>query len=187
MTIENFVFYEGLLMRYLGLVNDWQQRRATGTSQSLNFPFRISKGQRKIAVAVYSAIEGKKNLFVDAPTGIGKTMSALFPAVKALGTEVIDKIFYLTPRTTTKQEAEKATFFLTDRGLKLKSCVVTAKDRICTNDEVSCNPKACPYAKGHFDRVNDAIIDLMDNEDLLNQQVIERYAVKHRVCRLSFS
>lgn len=189
-TIEELqIFYEGLLMRYLEFskrLAAWRSERQR-TSQELKFPFsEYRKGQREMAVAVYSAIEGKKNLFVDAPTGIGKTMSALFPAVKALGTEVIDKIFYLTPRTTTKQEAEKATFFLTDRGLKFKSCVVTAKDRICTNDEVSCNPKACPYAKGHFDRVNDAIIDLMDNEDLLNQQVIERYAVKHRVCPFEF-
>ena len=155
--------------------------------KTLQFPFiTYRKGQRKMTVGVYKAIRDGKVLFAEAPTGIGKTMSTLFPSIKAIGEGITDKIFYLTARTTTKEAANKAVYKLMDRGLRFKAVTITAKDKICINDEVKCNPKDCPFAKGHFDRVNDAIVDIYENEEIFNMETIIDYSKKHKVCPLEF-
>lgn len=160
----------------------WRKRRDESI-KDLEFPYpTYREGQRKMAVGVYQAIEEGKNLFVDAPTGIGKTMSAVYPAVMAMPAFDIEKIFYLTARTTTRAEAEKAIVRLAENGLEIKSCAITSKERICLNDEVKCNPVDCPYAKGHFDRVNDAILTLFDTENQLTRDVLERAAEEYTVC-----
>ncbi|HHX69814.1 MAG TPA: ATP-dependent DNA helicase [Gallicola sp.] len=155
--------------------------------RTLQFPFlSYRKGQRKMTVGVYKTIRDKNILFAEAPTGIGKTMSTLFPSIKAVGEGLTDKIFYLTARSTTKEAAVKAVYRLMDRGLRFKAVIITAKDKICINDEVKCNPKDCPFAKGHFDRVNDAILDIYANEEILNMETIIDYSKKHKVCPMEF-
>lgn len=155
--------------------------------KSLQFPFvNYRKGQRELTVAVYKTIRDENILLAEAPTGIGKTMSTLFPSIKAIGEKLTDKIFYLTARTTTKEAANKAVYRLMDRGLRFKAITLTAKDKICINDEVKCNPRDCPYAKGHFDRVNDAIMDIYENEEIFNMETIVEYSEKHKVCPLEF-
>ncbi|WP_100065735.1 ATP-dependent DNA helicase [Miniphocaeibacter massiliensis] len=155
--------------------------------KTLQFPFlSYRKGQRKMTVGVYRTIKEKKVLFAEAPTGIGKTMSTLFPSIKAVGEGLTDKIFYLTARTTTKEAANKAVYKLMDRGLRFKAVTITAKDKICINNEVKCNPKDCPFAKGHFDRVNDAILDIYENEEIMNMETIVEYSKKHKVCPMEF-
>lgn len=155
--------------------------------KTLRFPYiNYRKGQREMSVAVYNTIREEKILLCEAATGIGKTMGTIFPAIKAIGEDKLDKIFYLTARSTTKEAASKAIYKLMDRGLLFKTVTITAKDKICINDEVKCNPKDCPFAKGHFDRVNDAIIDIYENEDILYMETIIKYSKKHKVCPMEF-
>ena len=155
--------------------------------KDLVFPYEsYRKGQRKMAVAVYTAILDEKNLFVDAPTGIGKTISAIFPTIKSMPEGLTDKVFYLTSKNTIAKEAIKSLDLLEEKGLFIKALHITSKDKICLNDEVSCNPVDCPYAKGHFDRVNDALKDILENENIIDYDIIVEYAKKHMVCPLEF-
>ncbi|MDL4839872.1 ATP-dependent DNA helicase [Aquibacillus rhizosphaerae] len=158
------------------------------TSKTLAFPFdTYREGQRKLAGAVYKTIDDKKTLFASASTGIGKTISTIFPAVKAIGEGKLEKLFYLTAKTITRTTAEEAFRQLIDYGLDIKVLTITAKDKICFQEETICTSKDCPFAAGFYDRVNGAVIDILQQEKMINRSVIERYARKHRVCPFEFS
>lgn len=182
-------FYLDLLSRYLHfsrIILAWREKR-NQSLEGLAFPYdQYRPGQRKLSVGVYQAIEEGKTLFVEAPTGIGKTISTLYPALLSLAHLGTDKVYYLTARTTTQREPQKAIQLLGQKGIHLKSLTITARDRICLNERVSCNPKDCPYAKGHFDRVNDAILDLFQKEEFLDRETIEEAAKSHKVCPHEF-
>jgi DNA excision repair protein ERCC-2 len=154
----------------------------------LNFPFAsYRKGQRTLAVSTYKTITEKSHLFAQASTGIGKTISTIFPAVKAIGEQKASKIFYLTAKTITRQVAEEAFEKMRLNGLKFKTLTLTAKEKICFLDEPKCNADHCEYAKGHFDRVNNAILDIVEHCDNITRETIELYALKHKVCPFEFA
>ncbi|MES9144003.1 DEAD/DEAH box helicase, partial [Cutibacterium acnes] len=156
--------------------------------KSTSFPFaQYRKGKRNLAVASYNTIINKKKLFAQAPTGIGKTISTLFPAVKALGEGHTSKIFYLTAKTITRSVAEESISLMTKKGLHVKSVTITAKEKICFKDEAICTPENCEYAKGHYDRINTAMYDALMSEDNLSRENIEVYAKKHMVCPFEFT
>lgn len=159
----------------------WQQVRQSSI-KALDFPFPYREGQKDLVTYVYQTIYHKRKLFIEAPTGVGKTVSTVFPAVKAMGQGMCEKIFYLTAKTITRTVADHTFSLLRERGLKLKSVILTAKDKICFMEETECNPEYCPYAKGHYDRINDAMYDLLIHEDNYNREKIEEYAGKHQVC-----
>ncbi len=148
----------------------------------LEFPFPYREGQKDLVTYVYQTIYHKKKLFIEAPTGAGKTISTVFPAIKAMGRERCGKLFYLTAKTITRTVAEQAFELLREHGLKFKSVILTAKDKICFMEETECNPEYCPYAKGHYDRINAAVYDLLTHADSFSREKIEEYATKHRVC-----
>ncbi|MFC5403501.1 ATP-dependent DNA helicase [Cohnella soli] len=155
---------------------------------ALDFPFSsYREGQRKLVGAVYKAIDEGRKLFARAPTGIGKTMSTLFPTIKALGNGKLGQFYYLTARTLTRTAAEEAMALMAEQGLKLRSVTLTAKEKICFQEEVDCRRECCPYAEGYYDRVNGAVLDLLGHETLATRPVIETYARKHRVCPFEFS
>ena len=160
---------------------EWRKER-NASVKGIEFPFPYRKGQRELAVSVYRTILRKKKLFIQAPTGVGKTISTVFPAVKAVGEELGEKIFYLTAKTITRTVAEQAFETLREQNLKFKVITLTAKEKICFCEETSCNPDDCPYAKGHFDRVNDAVYELLMQEDVMSREVLEAQARKHKVC-----
>ena len=160
---------------------EWRKAR-NASVKGIEFPFPYRKGQRNLAVSVYRTILRKKKLFIQAPTGVGKTISTVFPAVKAVGEELGEKIFYLTAKTITRTVAEQAFETLREQNLKFKVITLTAKEKICFCEETSCNPDDCPYAKGHFDRVNDAVYELLMQEDVMSREVLEAQARKHKVC-----
>ena len=160
---------------------EWRKAR-NASIKGIEFPFPYRKGQRELAVSVYRTILRQKKLFIQAPTGVGKTISTVFPAVKAVGEELGEKIFYLTAKTITRTVAEQAFETLREQNLKFKVITLTAKERICFCEDTSCNPDDCPYAKGHFDRVNDAVYELLMQEDVMSREVLEAQARKHKVC-----
>lgn len=157
------------------------------TAKELQFPFEYRDGQKDIAVSVYKAINRKVPLFIQAPTGVGKTMSTVFPAVKAMGEDKAEKLFYLTAKTIAATVAYEAFRTLRKCGLKFKTIGLTAKEKMCVMDEAHCNPVYCERAKGHFDRINDAVYDIITNESDITRELIQEYATKHNVCPFEMS
>ncbi|MDD9270700.1 ATP-dependent DNA helicase [Paenibacillus sp. GCM10023248] len=163
------------------------QRRDRSVKE-LAFPFpAYREGQRKLAAAVYKSIGEGRKLFAKAPTGIGKTMSTLFPSVKAIGEGLLQRIFYLTAKTITRTAAEEAYALLQARGLELHVVTITAKEKVCLKEEVRCTKEHCEFADGYYDRINEAVLDLLGSETIMTRSVMETYARKHRVCPFEFS
>ncbi|WP_314067733.1 ATP-dependent DNA helicase [uncultured Vagococcus sp.] len=183
-------FFQELISRYevwLIFQDNWTTIR-NSSIQKLTFPYGdYRKGQRELAVATYKTILSEKKLYTEAPTGTGKTISTLFPAVKSIGEGKTEKIFYLTAKTITRQVAEDAVEGMKRKGLKLKSVTLTAKDKICFLDERICTPEHCPFANGYYDRLNEGLFDLLEHEDQLTREVIEAYARKHTLCPFELS
>lgn len=165
---------------------EWKKKRTASIKQQ-EFPFPYREGQRDLVTSVYKTIYRKKTLFIQAPTGVGKTMATIFPAVKALGEGLGDKIFYLTAKTITRTVAWQAFEVLKKQNLRMKVLALTAKEKTCFCDEVDCNPVSCPYAKGHFDRVNDAVYELLTTSDEMNREILEEQAKKWQVCPYEMS
>lgn len=164
----------------------WQEKRNLSI-KALDFPFAYREGQFSLIKGVYQSILRKKRLYIEAPTGVGKTLSTLFPSVKSVGEGLAEKIFYLTAKTITRTVAEEALRILTGQQMQLKSITLTAKEKICILDKPQCNPGSCPRALGHFDRVNDAVFDLLTSENLISREHILAYAEKHNVCPFEMS
>ena len=164
----------------------WQNLRQASIKK-LEFPYAYRKGQKELASDVYRTIARRKNLFIQAPTGVGKTISTVFPAVKAVGEGLGDKIFYLTAKTITGTVAKEAFELLRTRGYQAKIIWLTAKEKLCLCEEMDCNPVHCPYAKGHYDRVNDAVYNLLQKEDVFTREVILEQAREYRVCPFEMS
>ena len=160
---------------------EWRQTR-DATIKEAEFPYPYREGQRELVTSVYLTILRKKKLFIQAPTGVGKTMTTIFPAVKAVGEGLGDKIFYLTAKTITRTVAEQAFQILKKNGLQYKVATLTAKEKICFCEKAECNPDVCPYAKGHFDRVNDAVYEMITTMEEMSRENIETQAKKHSVC-----
>jgi len=186
--LENFVSV--LIEKYSAWASfsaEWEKTRELSI-KSLQFPYPFyRKGQRELAIHAYKTIVSKKKLFVQAPTGTGKTISVLFPAIKAMGEGKTSKIFYLTAKTITRQVAEEACERMRRTGLRLKTLTLTAKQKVCFCEKPLCHPDYCQYAKGHYDRVNAAILETIKECDDLSRTMIEKYAQKHRVCPFELS
>lgn len=159
----------------------WRNLRQASIKK-LEFPYEYRKGQKELAAGVYRTIARKKNLFIQAPTGVGKTISTVFPAVKAVGEELGEKIFYLTAKTITGTVAKEAFDLLRVQGYQAKVIQITAKEKLCKCEEMDCNPVHCPYAKGHYDRVNDAVYNLLQKEDVFTREVLLEQAEEYMVC-----
>lgn len=160
---------------------EWREMR-NQSAKGVEFPFPYREGQKKLVTSVYKSILRKKKLFIQAPTGVGKTIASVFPSVKAVGEGLAEKIFYLTAKTITRTVAEQAFLRLRQQDLKMKVITLTAKDKICFCEETICNPENCPYAQGHYDRVNDAVYELLTAMDDLDRGSLEAQARKHGVC-----
>lgn len=182
-------FFYGLLETYL----DWAEtiislgKERDRTIEEAAFPFKdYRKGQREFSVAVYRTIEAGKKLFAKAPTGVGKTVSVLFPAIKSLHGKN-SKIFYLTAKSTTKTIAFNTVKIMHEKGLRLRTAVITAKDKICFMEERKCEPEYCPYAKGYYDKLNIPLRETLKNDCLYDREFIEDLAKKHELCPFELS
>lgn len=195
---EEYAFLD-LEKWFLGIVGQYQKwadfqtawrKKMTASIASLDFPYPYRKGQKELAQDVYRTILRRKNLFIQAPTGTGKTLSTVYPAVKAVGEGLADKIFYLTAKTVTGTVAKETFSLLSEKGYRAKVISITAKEKMCLCVEspsgdtlaLDCNPVHCPYAKGHFDRVNDAVFELLQKEDFFTREILLAQARRHQVC-----
>ncbi len=183
-------FFNKIISSYFiwaNITSEWNEVR-DNSIKDLKFPFdNYRAGQRELAVSIYKTVVEQKKMFLQAPTGVGKTISTLFPSVKAMGEGYTSKIFYLTAKTITRQVAEEAFHKMKAKGLKFKTITITAKDKVCFSKGSACNPEQCKFAKGHFDRVNGALLDILKNENTFSREVIEFYSNKYNVCPFEFS
>ncbi len=192
-------FLQQLLAQYAPWAQrqlDWNARRSQSLA-ALQFPFaEYRPGQRALAGEVYRACragktadrKGGTRLFCQAPTGIGKTMSTLFPALKAMGEGCGAKLFYLTARNTTQAAAEDALARLraAQPGLALRSVTLTAKEKACLHPDAegrpACLPELCPFANGYYDRRKDALAALLDGSGSFCRAALADTARQFSVC-----
>ena len=181
---EILAWYEELVAdfrKWTDMLEAWKRKRDL-SMEPLSFPFEYRKGQKALVSSVYHTIREKKELFLMAPTGTGKTMAVVYPAVRAVGQGIADRVFYLTAKNQTHQVAEEAFQILKDAGLSWRSITITAKEKICPLNEVSCNPDDCPRAKGHFDRINDAVFDILSEKQVFDRETVAEWAERRNVC-----
>ena len=176
----------GKYRKWADLRREWNEIRTRSVKETV-FPYDYRPGQRNLAVSVYQTVYEKKKLYLEAPTGCGKTLSVLFPAVKAMGEGLCDRIFYLTAKTITRTAPEEAFEILRAGGLRFKTVTLTAKEKICFLEKTDCNPIGCRYARGHFDRINDALYALVSEGTSFTRERILEYAEKYRVCPFELS
>ncbi|MBR0131930.1 MAG: ATP-dependent DNA helicase [Lachnospiraceae bacterium] len=157
------------------------------TIKACEFPFEYRPGQKELVKNIYLSILRDKKIFIEAPTGVGKTISAVYPSVKAMGEGLGRKLFYLTARTITRTVAEETAGILKNAGVSMLAITLTAKEKLCLLEKPECSPLTCPRAKGHEDRVNEAVYDLITHEKSITRQVVESYAEKHNVCPFEFA
>ncbi len=167
--------------KWTDYLHDWRQKRAA-SMETLTFPFPYREGQKQLVSGVYRTIAAQKQLFIQAPTGVGKTLSAIYPSVRAVGEGLAERIFYLTARTTTRTVAEEAFEILRGKGLQFKVITLTAREKICPCEEMVCDPTVCERAAGHFDRVNDAVYELLSSREDFGRAKLEAHAEKWNVC-----
>ncbi len=188
-TDELRMFFLDLLERYfewMKKIGDWQEERDRSIIVS-DFPFAYFRtGQREMIKDIGAIIEQKEQIIIQAPTGIGKTIAVLYPAIKALAGGHIQKIFYLTSRTTGRFIAEKTLGELKKGGLRIKSATLTAKEKICFNPDKNCAPDECPFAKGYYDRLITARESLF-SEDAFTADKITEIARANTICPFEFS
>ncbi|EAG8525302.1 ATP-dependent DNA helicase [Listeria innocua] len=187
---EMSTFVDDLLSKYAiwaKMSTAWEMKR-NKSIQELTFPYdSYRRGQRELAIAVYRTVMDDEKLFCEAPTGIGKTMSTLFPSVKAMGEGKADKLFYFTAKTITRQVAEDALDEMRRKGLAARSVTITAKDKICFLDERKCDPEHCQFARGYYDRLNEALFDMLQTEETITRSVVEAFARKYTLCPFELS
>ncbi len=186
--LEEFFFW--LIDEYKAwaqLENDWVNKR-NESIKKLKFPFKNYRpGQRELAVRVYKSIKDSKKCFAQAPTGTGKTISTLFPAIKAMGEDKTSKIFYLTAKTIIREVAQNTISLMRKKDLNLKAVTITAKEKICKMDEVNCNPEYCPYANGYFDRINNSLKDILAKYNDYSKDNIEKISEEYMLCPFELS
>ena len=170
---------------------EWQDildRHREKRQQSLNiltFPFPdFRKGQRELAESVYKANRTASQLLIEAPTGSGKTLGTLFPAMKALQTESLDTLYYLTTRNTARRIAlEAVTLIQGQSPSSVISVELTSKESGCVEPGNLCQGDSCPLAKGFFDRLPEARQEaLVSNQQTFDQDALQRLANKHQIC-----
>lgn len=173
--------------KWLIFLDKYRQNRQKKL-QALQFPYNnYRKGQRELSIAVYRTLSQEKCLFMEAPTGTGKTLSTLFPALKAMGEYNQGRIFYLTAKTITRQVALDTMKLFDDQQSELKTIEVSAKEKICFMNECKCNPDYCPFAKNYYQKQKLSIWDLLNNGHFYSREQISEVAKKYECCPFELS
>ena len=173
-----------------------RQTEILPAARSIPFPYpTLREGQSELIRECYRCIKGGKRLFAQAPTGIGKTVSVLYPAVRALSDGYCDKIFYLTAKSSTRKEAHNAAGKLFSVGAHIRTVVLSAKSFMCRDpmrcasraDTPRCDPKYCVYARGYNACAKQAIDELLSTQNCFTSGVIIKIAERYKICPYELS
>ena len=182
---------EELTERFSAMLDDWDRflsgyvsrtNERDASMEALTFPFLYREGQESLVRAVYRTVRQKRKLFLMAPTGVGKTMAVLYPAIRAIGEGEANRLFYLTAKTVGAEAPREALRILSDRGLAFRTVQMTSKEKICMLASPSCNPDDCACAKGYFDRNKEAVLALLSEGTYFGKEEILAVAEKYRIC-----
>lgn len=167
------------------------------STATLRFPYKtLRDSQTEMIKECYRDIKHKNRLFCQAPTGIGKTISTLYPAAKCVGEGFADRIFYLTSKQSIRREAIGAMDKLAYSGAKLRTCVISARESACANHSAkrrggrlssNCCAELCPYAAGYYDRLPAALEDIISSGDIYDGDAITKCAEKYKICPYELS
>lgn len=167
---------------YLDRREAWLDARSKSLA-GLSFPYgEFRKGQRDLSVAVFRALDDGGHLVLEAPTGLGKTMGTMYPAVRRLERQEVKRVMYLSAKTQTQQQAKAAVADLRGRGAALRSVVLTARDKVCFSPGEPCHPDHCQYAKGYYDKLPIAIDDILASDRDFTRERVEQLALQHELC-----
>ena len=173
--LESYLAFYTIIMRRIEKRNE--------TAGTLSFPFlNFRKGQRELAKYAYGIAKNGGTLFAEAPTGIGKTISTLYPFVRSFSDGVNEKIFYLTAKNSGKEAALQAVELMKSKGVKLSEVLVTAKDKICFCPGKACNPDECPFAKDYYTKIRDVLTKSLARYDAFDSSRVSRIAAAHHIC-----
>lgn len=184
--LQSDVFsYFGEYLAFFYQVEKYEKRR-TKRLKALNFPYKEVRSSQKVMMEqVEHALEHEHKIFLNAPTGSGKTMAVLYPSLKVLAEKTNTKIFYLTAKGSGKAQAENALRVVREKAL-IKSTTVSAKEKMCLNDKVACNPDECPYAVNYYGKIRNALLDAFKSDNEYNTEIVTEYAKKHELCPFEF-
>ena len=174
-------------VRFYKKIYKLKQERDKSISKFL-FPFpTMRKGQKEMIDFVSNTIDLSSSSFIEAPTGIGKTISVLYPSCKHLKINEVSSIFYLTNKNAIKRIAVETVKLFQEHGSKIKSIQFTSKDNICLNEKKKrCNPDECFLAKFYYDKLNNAISDCLEYEDTFSFEYIKEFCLERNICPFQF-
>ena len=173
-------------LNYLKIFNEIEKNRII-SAKYINFPFsNIRRGQQEMLDFLEQYMYHSTFSFILAPTGIGKTVTSLYTALKK-AINKNDKIFFLTAKTSGKKIASETMELFIKNGYKGKTLIITAKRKICLLNKEVCDTNTCPYAKDFFAKLKGATTDILLNEDLIDYDKIINYSLKHELCSFEFS
>lgn len=183
-------FTNNIILRYTQYMKEIRalKMERDDSCKDLPFPFKEYRvGQKDIIDFVSQALDDKETVYLEAPTGIGKTISTLYPAVRRFGDHKADLVFYLTSKNSIKRIAMNAMNLFIQSGAKTKAIEFTAQDAFCFNDKVGhCNPDECPFAKNYYDKLLDTIFDSLHEESFFDRQTLTKICMEKKMCPFQF-
>lgn len=181
-TLEKI--YNNLIDKYICWLDAFTQalQARDNSLKDIPFPFQVQReGQRKMMVSVYRNIEESSVIRIQAPTGIGKTIAVIYPALKSLAFQLNHKLFYLTTKGTISDIAEATCRLIVENGANFKAIFLSAKSKICFNPDKACDGKDCIYAKDYYTKLDKMRYEVFKHK-IFNKKLIEELACKYEMC-----
>lgn len=179
-----------LLREYVGFYKIIYNRTEQRNKSAIDLPFpyqNFRDGQKDLAKYAYGIAQKGGILFAEAPTGIGKTISTLYPFVKSFANEENEKIFYLTAKNSGKEMAFDAVKLMVEKGLIASAINIKAKDKVCFCPGKACNPDECPFAKGYYTKIRQVLTKAIQEVNLFSTKEIIDIARYNAICPFELS
>ncbi len=182
-------FFEDLVGPYLNYLignKDWSNKR-DDSLKKMTFPFvDFREGQRQFSVNVFRSVRDSETLFARAPTGTGKSIATLFPTLKAMSEGACEKIFYLTAKTVGRITARDSINHLRKTGAEIRSILLTAKEKICINEEFNCSPETCIYALDYYKKLSTSLEKILQASDF-HEENLKDIGMEYKICPFELS
>lgn len=191
--------FDILEQKIYGYLNDYlsyqktfliKERIRDESLKNLSFPFPfIRNGQNELIESTIECVLNHTSNFVEASTGIGKTISTLYGSLCLMKDKRIDKIFYSTPKNSGFLSALNALNIFKNKDVRLTSVEIIAKDKACLNKKRigKCNPDECKFTIGYYDKLKEVIKEIVLNNDIIDANLIKKYALKYTMCPFELS